>query len=174
VAHALWRNKGLILISILSFSIAVVFVYLFYFFPYADLGPQQPISFSHHVHAGVKEIQCQFCHPYVARSHFPGIPPVEKCLYCHNYIIVDHPEIQKEHRYFDTRTPTPWVKVNYVPEFVFFNHERHIRKELACQECHGKVETMDRLKGVDFQMGFCVACHREKKANLDCWLACHN
>jgi hypothetical protein len=27
---------------------------------------------------------------------------------------------------------------------------------------------------VAFQMGFCIACHREKKANVDCWLACHN
>jgi hypothetical protein len=27
---------------------------------------------------------------------------------------------------------------------------------------------------VAFQMGFCIACHREKKADLDCWLACHN
>jgi hypothetical protein len=36
------------------------------------------------------------------------------------------------------------------------------------------VETMDRLKDAEFKMGFCIACHKEKKANLDCWLACHN
>jgi hypothetical protein len=33
---------------------------------------------------------------------------------------------------------------------------------------------MDRLKGVRFKMEFCIQCHQEKKANLDCWLACHN
>ena len=147
----------------------------FYYLPYfTNIGPVQPIPFSHRLHAGVKAIACEFCHPYVSRSKFPGIPPVEKCLYCHRYIIPNHPEIQKEHRYFNTGTPTPWVKVNYIPEHVLFNHERHIRKELQCIECHGDVKTMDRMKGVHFQMGFCVQCHRAKKAPLDCWLACHN
>ena len=110
----------------------------------------------------------------MSRSTFPGIPPVEKCLYCHKYIIANHPQIKKEHNYFNTGTATPWVKVNYLPEHVFFNHQRHIKKAVACQECHGAVETMDRLQHKNFQMGFCVACHRERKANLGCWLACHN
>ena len=149
-------------------------LYHFYLMPVKGLGPQQPIPFSHRVHTGVKEIQCEFCHPYVNRSSFPGIPPVEKCLYCHKYIIANHPEIKKEHRYFDSNTSTPWVKVNYLPEHVFFNHERHIKKEILCEQCHGKVETLDRLKDAEFKMGFCIACHKEKKANLDCWLACHN
>jgi hypothetical protein len=174
VGELLWRNKFPILLSLCCFGISLVFLYLFYFLPYIELGPEQPIPFSHQVHAGVKEIQCQFCHPYVGRSTYPGIPPVEKCLYCHNYIIANHPEIKKEHWYFNTKTPTPWVKVNYLPEHVFFNHERHIKKEIVCEQCHGKVETMDRLKGVAFQMGFCITCHKEKKANVDCWLACHN
>ena len=51
----------------------------------------------------------------LAESAWSGLPPVEKCLYCHNYIIKKHPQIQKEHNYFNTQTPTPWVKVNYIP-----------------------------------------------------------
>jgi hypothetical protein len=168
------RNGRSILLSLCCLGLAAMFLYAFYGMPGRDLGPAQPISFSHRVHAGVKAIQCRFCHPYVDRSHFPGIPPVEKCLYCHKYIIAGHPEILKEHWYFNNKKPTPWVKVNYIPEHIFFNHERHIKKEIACEQCHGKIETMDRIKGVAFQMGFCVGCHREKKANLDCWLACHN
>jgi hypothetical protein len=162
-----------LLLSFLSALGTVMFLYFFYDYA-TDIGPLQPIPFSHRVHAGVKNIQCQFCHPYVARSKFPGIPPVEKCLYCHNYIIEKFPWIRKEHEYYNTKTPTPWVKVNYVPEFVFFNHQRHIKKKLACEECHGQVKTMDRLKENRFLMGFCVDCHRQKKANLGCWLACHN
>jgi hypothetical protein len=152
----------------------IFFLYYFYIPPATHIGPEQPIPFSHRVHSGVKEIQCKFCHPYVARSNHPGIPPVEKCLYCHKYIIAKHPQILKEHAYFNTQTPVPWRKVNYLPEHVLFNHQRHIKKEIACQECHGAVETMDRLKGKHFQMGFCIECHQEKKANLDCWLACHS
>ena len=113
------------------------FIYVYYGLLQADVGPEQPIPFSHNVHSGVKQIQCQYCHPYVAYSNHPGIPPVEKCLHCHNYIIANHPWIKVEHRYFNTETSTPWVKVNYVAEHVLFNHQRHINGQIACRECHG-------------------------------------
>lgn len=151
-----------------------LFLYWFYRPPGWDIGPEQPIPFSHRLHAGIKQIQCQFCHPYVGRSLHPGIPPVEKCLYCHNYIIAGHPQILKEHTYFKTGTPLPWRKVNYLAEHVLFNHERHIKKEIECRQCHGPVETMDRIKGTYFRMEFCITCHQQKKVNLDCWLACHS
>ena len=168
------ENRGLLVL--IGFTIIFIFAFLYYFYapPAKDIGPEQPIPFSHRVHAGVKAIQCEFCHPYVRRSAFPGIPPVDKCLYCHKYIIADHPWIKEVHRYYNTKTPIPWRKANYLPEHVFFNHQRHIKKEVACQKCHGAVETMDRIRGVRFRMGFCIECHKEKKANLDCWLACHN
>jgi len=168
------RNRGPILLTLLSIVFTLLFLYTFYVCPGSRLGPEQPIPFSHRLHAGHKAIQCKFCHPYVGVSNHPGIPPVEKCLYCHNHIIARHPWILKEHEYFNTETPTPWKKVWYLPEHVLFNHQRHIRKEIACQECHGKVEAQDRLKGERFKMGFCIECHREKNANLDCWLACHS
>jgi hypothetical protein len=150
------------------------FLYFYYISPATNIGPRQPIPFSHRLHAGVKAINCRFCHPYVQRSIYPGLPPVEKCLYCHNYIIANHPEIKKEHNYFNTQTPTPWRKVFFVPEHVLFNHQRHIRKGFPCEKCHGQVKQMDRLKDLRFKMGFCVQCHRENKGNLDCWLACHS
>ncbi len=172
--NKVWSNKGPIAATVLAIVFTVAFLYYFYAAPWTNIGPEQPIPFSHRVHAGVKQIQCEFCHPYVARSKFPGMPPVEKCLYCHKYIIANHPWILKEHEYYDTNTPTPWRKVTYVAEHVFFVHERHIKKNIECKECHFAVETMDRLKQEPFRMGFCIECHREKNANLGCWLACHN
>ena len=168
------KNRWPLSITGLSILLIMGFLYLYYIWPSANLGPEQPIAFSHRVHAGVKQIQCRFCHSYVDRSSFPGIPPVEKCLYCHNYIIANHPEIKKEHRYFNTRTPIPWRKANYLPEHVLFKHQRHIRKNVGCKECHGEIEAMDRILGVHFQMGFCIHCHKQKAAPLDCWLACHS
>ena len=44
----------------------------------------------------------------------------------------------------------------------------------ACESCHGEVKAQDRLKGKRFKMGFCLDCHREKKAPVGCWLSCHN
>ncbi len=156
------------------FLLVALFLYFFYIPPATDIGPEQPIPFSHRIHAGVKEIQCAYCHPYVARSNHPGLPPVEKCLHCHQYIIIKHPWIEEEQRYYNTKTPTPWKKVNYLAEHVLFNHQRHINSDIECRECHGAVETMDRIKGTQFQMGFCINCHQQKKANLGCWLACHS
>lgn len=170
----MWANKGPFGWTVLCVVLAAGFVYFFYASPATQIGPAQPIAFSHRVHAGHKAIDCRFCHPYVARSIHPGLPPVEKCLYCHNYIIANHPEIRKEHAYYKEKKPTPWVKVFYVPEHVLFNHQRHILKEIACEACHGEVKQMDRLKDQRFKMGFCIQCHREKGANLDCWLGCHS
>lgn len=173
-----WRfvcaNGGLLAWIAACFLLIIGFLFFFYASPATSIGPAQPIAFSHRVHAGVKLIDCRYCHPYVGRSIHPGLPPVEKCLHCHNYIIANHPEIRKEHQYFNTGTPTPWVKVNYLPEHVLFNHQRHIKKEIACRECHGPVETLDRLPANRFKMGFCINCHREKKVNVGCWLACHS
>ena len=167
-------NKAPLVLTALCALMVIGTVYFYFMSPATAVGPEQPIAFSHRLHAGHKAIQCQFCHPYAGQSLHPGLPPVEKCLYCHKYIIANHPEIRKEHEYFNTNTPTPWKKVYLVAEHVLFNHERHIRKDIQCQECHGKVESMDRLKGQRFYMGFCIECHQEKKANIGCWLACHS
>lgn len=167
-------NTAGVIITILSVVFIGAFVYFFWFPPMARVQPAQPIPFSHNVHSGIKEIQCQYCHPYVAYSNFPGLPPVEKCLHCHNYIIAEHPWIKKEHQYYNTNTPTPWVKVNIVAEHVLFNHQRHINKNVSCQACHGEVQNLQRLPQKFWLMGECIKCHREKKANVDCWLACHS
>jgi hypothetical protein len=153
----------------------VLLLYFYYLFPEHDVGPKQPIPFSHRVHAGVKEINCRFCHPYVERSDHAGLPSVEKCFYCHKYVIPTHPWIKKEKEHLDKKVPVPWVQVFFVPDHVKFRHMPHINwAKLDCKECHGDVAAQDRLKRVDFQMGFCIDCHKKKNAQLDCWLACHH
>jgi hypothetical protein len=170
----LGKNIRPLVISLLTVFFVAAFLFFFYTEPATRTGPQQPIPFSHNVHSGIKQIQCQYCHPYVAYSNHPGLPPVEKCLHCHNYIIVKHPWIQKEHEYFNNQKSTPWVKVNYVAEHVLFNHQRHINSKIVCRQCHGEVQNQQRLPQKIWRMGICIECHKQKKANLDCWLACHS
>ena len=43
------------------------------FFP--TTSPDQPIKFSHKIHAGDNQIPCQHCHVYAARSPL-GVPSV--------------------------------------------------------------------------------------------------
>ena len=75
------------------------------------------------------------------------MPPVEKCFFCHDYVIPNHPEIRKEKGYLDAKKPVPWVRVFWVPEFVFFRHEPHVSwAGLDCSQCHGDVKSMDRLR----------------------------
>ena len=150
-------------------------LYFYFLFPGADIGPEQPSYFSHRVHAGVKNINCRFCHPFVERSAHAGLPEVTKCFFCHQYIIPLHPQIRKEREHLDRHEPVPWVRIFFVPDHVKFRHEPHIKwAKLDCVQCHGEVRTMDRLKKVDFQMGFCIGCHKKLNAQTDCWLACHH
>jgi predicted CXXCH cytochrome family protein len=170
-----FRSRAPWVWALVVVALGGIMLYLFYGLPQANLGPRQPISFSHRVHAGVKEINCRFCHPFVGRSQRAGIPDLQKCFFCHKYVIPLHPEIQKEKRRYEDGVPVKWVRAFYVPDFVKFKHQTHIQfGKLDCSACHGAVETMDRLPSVEFQMGFCIGCHREKKAQIDCWLACHH
>lgn len=151
-------------------------VFCLFYFAGAPLaaGRKQPIAFSHRLHVQDKHIDCRYCHPTVDRSARAGLPAVELCLGCHTYIIPHHPEIRKIHDANDRNAPIPWVRVNNVPEHCRFQHATHIARELDCAECHGAVETMDRVRPtyrLD-QMGFCIRCHRRMEATLDC-AACH-
>ncbi len=166
-------KRGWSWIGISGLLIALM-VYFYYAYPSVRIGPQQPVYFSHRVHAGVKEINCRFCHPYVERSQHAGLPQVEKCFFCHEYIIPNYPEIQKEKKYLLTNKPVHWVRMFILPDFVFFAHRPHILwAKLDCTNCHGEVKATDRLEPKVFQMGFCIGCHRKMGAQTDCWLACH-
>jgi hypothetical protein len=154
--------------------LSAAMLYFYYLYPGEGIGPQQPIYFSHRVHAGAKEIDCRFCHPFVERSPNAGLPPMQKCFFCHEYIIPNHPQILKEREHYDQKNPVPWIRIFWVPDFVYFNHLPHIKwAGLDCSQCHGDVKSMDRLKPVNFKMGFCLECHRQMNAQIDCWLACH-
>lgn len=62
-----------------------------------------------------------------------------------------------------TKNPQPiaWAKVNNLPDFAYFDHRAHVNAGLACQTCHGPVETLERMRQVpDLTMGWCVNCHR--------------
>jgi mono/diheme cytochrome c family protein len=163
-------------------------------------APRQPIFFSHLIHAGSFQIDCQFCHADARRSEYAGLPSVERCMGCHKIIgAQDNPEIAKIHGFSQRGEPIPWIRVFKIPEFTHFPHKPHIRAEVACQTCHGPIERM-RVVGArtgprlandlailgglrqpppPLSMGWCVDCHRQQNATrgtqapLDC-VACHH
>jgi hypothetical protein len=136
-------------------------------------GPQQPIDFSHRAHITADKLDCEYCHSTARRAALAGMPSVERCIGCHRFVATAHPEVAKLTRYWDRRAPIQWVQVSMLPRFVHFTHEAHMRANVSCQECHGPVEQMDRVAAAhDLTMGWCLRCHRERRAPVDC-LACH-
>lgn len=144
--------------------------------PLGKYAPEQPIPYSHRLHAGELNIDCKFCHTYARRSRSAGIPALEQCMACHTTIAVAKPNIQELAKAYEDKKPIEWVKVHDLPDFVFFNHKRHVQAGFECQECHGKVEDMEVLyREAPLTMGWCVNCHRDnldKGASVDC-LVCH-
>ncbi|MCG8434132.1 MAG: cytochrome c family protein [Gammaproteobacteria bacterium] len=142
---------------------------------YSDATPEQPINFSHKIHAGDNAVPCLHCHVYADKSPSAGVPPVSKCMNCHKAIATDRPEIIKLTEYWETKQPIPWIKVHDVPDFVHFTHKRHVQAGVPCQHCHGPVEAMDKITQVSsLKMPWCVDCHTERQVEngRDC-LTCH-
>jgi len=139
-----------------------------------ELGSAQPISFSHRVHAGTKEIGCLVCHPNTLTGPVAGMPPVETCMLCHKRIAVHLPEIEKVRRHYATNEPIWWVRVSQLPDHVRFVHNMHLVAGIDCGKCHGDVKAMDRIvPHQQFIMGFCIQCHRDYNATHDCFM-CHH
>ena len=168
------RNRA----AAISFSLLVIFlvgagIFLDEYYYSMKIGPEQPIPFSHRVHVEKKNISCVFCHEGAISRARAGIPPLETCMLCHRQIIVHHPEIEKLREYYFNNEPVEWVKVEDVPDHAFFNHSVHVFRKVDCGECHGNVKEMDRIKTVnEFEMGFCIDCHRDEGATNDCF-TCH-
>lgn len=124
-------------------------------------APEQPIKYSHAVHAGSLKIPCQYCHYAAERGRYAGIPPAGICLNCHRQVLPDHPEVQKVRAAVDQGKPIQWVRIHQLPDHVYFNHSIHVAAELTCQTCHGPVESTARVSQfAPLTMGWCLDCHR--------------
>lgn len=124
-------------------------------------APEQPIAYSHAVHAGALQVPCMYCHFGADRGRYAGIPPASVCMNCHTQVLPDHPEINKIKTAIAEDKPIEWVRVHRVPDHTYFNHKAHVRAQVACQTCHGPVETMARVEQfAPLTMGWCLECHR--------------
>ena len=169
-----------------------------------DYEPEQPIAFSHRLHAGEMSIDCLYCHFGAEKSRHAGVPAVSTCMNCHSFVsatlgavqaedklateegrkpaLVISPELLKIYetlgiesleqkagwrQVFAERESSaamesiPWVKIHNLPDFVYFDHRAHVNVGVACQKCHGNVESMERVRQVEtLARGWCINCHR--------------
>ncbi len=127
--------------------------------------PEQPIPFSHKLHAGQNKIACMYCHSDVEKSKHANVPAVNVCMNCHSVVKTDSPHIQKIKKAFDTGQPIEWVQIHELPDHARFPHKRHVAAGVSCQTCHGPIEEMDRVYQYSpLTMGWCLECHRGNSA----------
>lgn len=126
-------------------------------------APKQPIAFSHKLHAGQYQINCNYCHTAVYKGKLATIPSANICMNCHGEIKRESPEIQKIYKAIETDTPIEWVRVHNLPDLAYFNHAQHANVgQVQCQTCHGEVEKMEVMEQrSSLTMGWCIDCHRK-------------
>ncbi len=129
--------------------------------------PEQPVPFSHALHAGQLGIECRYCHNTVETAAFAAVPPTQTCMNCHAKIRSTSPKLLPVRESYATGLPVPWVKVHDLPDFVYFNHSAHVRRGVGCVECHGRVDKMEVVTQVQrLSMGWCLDCHRHPARHL--------
>ena len=130
-------------------------------------APEQPIAFSHKLHAGDSRIPCLYCHSNARTSRHAGIPSVNVCMNCHSMLTKQTVDIERLKEAVQRQQAIAWTKVHNLPDFVYFNHSQHVAADVACRSCHGAVETMERVRqDAPLTMGWCLDCHRTRGAEL--------
>lgn len=167
-----WTNKipGYLVIVSLTFILAIVVFFWYYGSPwYTDVGyrPQQPVKFSHKLHASDLGMDCRYCHYNVEISPVANIPPTQVCMNCHKIIGTDNEKLLPVRESWANSKPIPWVRVHRVPDFAYFNHAAHLRAGVGCISCHGNVADMAVVEQKKpLSMGWCLDCHRNPTMNL--------
>lgn len=134
-------------------------------------APEQPIAFSHKIHAGEYEIDCKYCHTGVTKGKNATIPSVNICMNCHNQIKTGtntgEAEIGKIVRAFNENKPIEWVRIHNLPDLAYFNHSQHVNVGgIECETCHGPVQEMEVVRQHSLlTMGWCIDCHRTTEVN---------
>lgn len=124
-------------------------------------APQQPIPFSHEHHVGGLGIDCRYCHTSVETSAFAGMPATDTCMTCHSQLWTQAALLSPVRDSLRTGRPIRWVRVNDLPDFVYFNHSIHIHKGVGCVSCHGRIDRMPLTwQANTLFMSWCLECHR--------------
>jgi menaquinone reductase, multiheme cytochrome c subunit len=132
--------------------------------------PEQPVPFSHALHAGQLKMDCRYCHNTVDKSAHSSIPTTQTCINCHSpkttagapALSAVHSEsvkLKPIHDSWKTGASVDWVRIHRLPDFVYFG--------VSCVTCHGRVDQMEIVhQDKDQSMTWCVDCHRNPERHL--------
>ena len=122
---------------------------------------EQPLAFSHKLHTDDVGIDCQYCHTQPEKGPHADIPSTETCYGCHQDILKTSAFLDPVRAAYQKKDVIHWNRVNLLANHVYFNHQKHLAKNIQCQTCHGDVAEMPKMATEhDFNMQFCLNCHR--------------
>lgn len=147
--------------------------------------PEQPIKFSHKLHAGENQINCSYCHYGARKGKHSNIPSAGVCMNCHMQIqegpkygteeiakiyaaVGWDPETYQYKEDYEQK-PVKWVRIHKLPDLAYFNHAQHVTAGgVQCQTCHGPIQEMEEVyQYSSLTMGWCINCHRESEVQVE-------
>ncbi|MDZ7772013.1 MAG: cytochrome c3 family protein [Balneolaceae bacterium] len=161
-----WANEvpRRMLLGLIIVVTAMVAGVWYYFSPeYTDVGyaPEQPVPYSHKLHAGELGLDCQYCHSEVFNSKQANVPATQTCMNCHEQIATDSENLAEIRESWETGQPVEWVRVHNLPDYAYFNHAAHVNVGVGCETCHGRVDRMEVVfQKEPLSMSWCLDCHR--------------
>src|SRR5688500_10252676 len=103
---------------------------------------QQPVQFSHKHHVGDDGLDCRYCHTTVETAATAGLPATETCMSCHKQIWAESTYLEPVRASFRDNKPIEWIRVHDLPDYAYCDHSNHVKKEIDCSACHGRVDEM--------------------------------
>lgn len=160
----------LLVVAIAGGALYVPLIVGFGFSPMAtDVGyqPEQPVPYSHALHAGQLGIDCRYCHSAVDQADHANIPATQTCMNCHTAIKSESKALQPVRDSWVTQQPVEWIRVHDLPDYAYFNHSAHVNKGVGCMSCHGRIDQMEVVyQDQPLSMGWCLDCHRSPEKHL--------
>ncbi len=167
-----WSNKiPVYAVLLLVFGgIGIIALIWYYGSPeYTDVGyrPEQPVPYSHKLHAGDLGMDCRYCHSSVEQSAKANVPPTQTCMNCHMLVLTDSKKLLPVRESWTSGKPVKWVRVHKLADYVYFDHSAHLSAGIGCASCHGNVARMEKVMQVKpLGMGWCLSCHRNPDEHL--------
>jgi hypothetical protein len=129
--------------------------------------PNQPVPYSHALHAGELGIDCRYCHTVVERGAKAAVPPSATCMNCHSTVRKDSDALLPVRQAFAENVPLEWNRVTDLPDYVYFNHQAHVNAAVGCESCHGRIDQMVKVyQFAPLTMEWCVNCHKNPAPHL--------
>src|SRR5215468_2431824 len=130
--------------------------------------PDQPVPYSHALHAGELGLDCRYCHSTIERAAKAAIPPAATCMNCHSTVKKDSDVLLPIRQAFaEPNEPVHWTRVHDLPDYVYFNHQAHVNAAIGCETCHGRIDQMVKVyQFAPLTMQWCIDCHRSPASHL--------